>query len=115
MAIGGVEFHVRRAALGWTVERAAKQIGVSRRTVIRWESTSRNVPDVARRWLDSQEFVTEAWLDEVVARLRRGMDVTIRLDRHDTPGHLPAAVQAARVALALRRSAQAPDLDWRQS
>lgn len=111
--IGGVEFHARRVWLGWSVEQAAIKIGVTRRTIARWEQNTLPVPDVASHWLTEQETKADVWAMVLIDRNRTDPNIPIRLDRYDRRGHLPSRVQAALVGLAINRGVTGLDIAWR--
>lgn len=111
--MGGVEFHARRQWLGWTIEQAADKIGVARRTVLRWETDTKPVPEVASYWLTEQEAKADLWVWGLVNRGKTEPVIPIRLDKRDRQGHLPARVQAALVGLAINRGVTGLDVTWR--
>lgn len=72
--LGGFELRLWRVGLGWTQERAAEELGVSRRTYLAWERKAQcpRLVELATRALSMRE----AWPDaaehlHVISRIAR--------------------------------------------
>lgn len=86
--MSAAEFRMVREALGVSGEWLAARLGITDRTVRRWEHGSAPIPDGVRVELEGLEAVASGHVRDLVSRLEDARDVVLSIPEHD--GEFPA-------------------------